>query len=154
MVIGIHDVCWEETNEKCNFPAINVVEENLKCDKSNKIIYQGRIIGTRNASPQVILDYINKWILFSSYDSNTISIQDDDNVYALRVDETCSPHLASPLDSNCTPELNMINVSDALTFIAIVLMIILMTILTMAHFINALKQNEINSINHRYKYIS
>ena len=155
MVIGIHDTCWEETlnNEKCNFPATNVLEETLKCQKSNKLIYQGRIIGTRNTSPGVILDYINKWIMSSTDDSSTISIKDGDTTYVLRVDKTCPSYLPSPKDSNCTPDLNnTITTSDVLSLMAIILMIIVMIMLTMAHFISALKYNEkYSTCNHNYK---
>ena len=154
MVIGIHSTCWEEAlnNEKCNFPATNVLEETLKCQQSNKVIYQGRIIGTRNASPGVILDYIKKWILFST-DDFAISIKDDDNVYNLRVDKTCPSYLPSPKDSNCTPDLNnTITTSDVMSLMAIILVILLIIMLTVTHFIKALKYNEIHSIyNHNYK---
>lgn len=154
MVIGIHSTCWEETlnNEKCNFPVTNVLEETLKCQQSNKLIYQGRIIGTRNTSPGVILDYINKWIMSSTGDSSTISIKDGDTTYVLRVDNTCPSYLPSPKDSNCTPDLNnTISTSDVLSLMAIILMIILMIMLTVAHFINALKYNEKYSCNYNYK---
>ena len=153
MVIGIHNTCWEQTaaiNEECNFPASNVVEETLKCQQSNKLVYQGRLVGTRRAGLRTIIDYINKWILFSS---DAISIRDDDNTYVLEVDKTCPPYLTSPLDPNCTPELNSITMStDVLSSMAIVAMIILMIVLTVGHFMNALKHNEISSINHTYNY--
>ena len=137
-------------NEECNFPASNVVEETLKCQQSNKLVYQGRLIGTTRAAPRAILDYINKWILFSS---DAVSIKDDDNTYVLEVDKTCPPYLASSLDPNCTPELNSITMSsDVLSSMAIVGMIILLIILTVGHFMNALKHNEINSINHTCNY--
>ena len=158
MVIGIHSTCWEEAvlnSEKCNFPATNVLEETLKCQQSNKAIYQGRIIGTRDASPGVILDYINNWISFSNDDSITISVKDGEDTYSLKVDKTCPSYLPSPKDPNCTPDLNnIITTQDLMSLMAIVLMIILMTTLTVAHFIIALKHNEINSTNQtcNYKY--
>ena len=154
MVIGIHSTCWEETalnSEKCNFPVINVMEETLKCQQSNKVVYQGRIIGTRNTSPGVILNYINKWVLFSNDDSGNISIEDDGNSYVLRVDKTCPSYLPSPTDSNCIPELNnTITTSDVLSLIAIIMMIIVMIMLTVTHFINALKHNEINIKSNKF----
>ena len=148
MIIGIHDTCWEETilnAKKCNFPVINVLEESLKCQQSNKVVYHGRITGTRSASPGVILDYINKWVLLSDDDSDAVSIKDGDNIYILRVDKTCPSYLASPSDSNCTPERdnNILTTSDVLSLIAIILIIIVMIMLTLAHFIKALKHNKI-----------
>ena len=154
MVIGIHDACWEETNnEKCNFPATNVLEETLKCQDSDKLIYQGRIVGTKNTSPGVILDYINKWIMSSTGDSSAISIKDGDTIYVFRVDKTCPSYLPSPKDPNCTPDLNnTITTSDLLSLMAIILMIILMIMLTVAHFISALKYNEkYPTCNYNYK---
>ena len=156
MVIGVHSTCWEETmpnNEKCSFPAINVLEETLKCQESNKVVYQGRIIGTKRTTPGIIIDYINKWILLSNDDSIAITIEDDDNTYTLSVDKTCPPYLASPLDSNCTPEVNNVNTTlDVLSLMAIVAMSAVMTMLIVAHFINALKHTEINSINYACNY--
>ena len=154
MVIGVHHTCWEETtanNEKCNFPASNVLEETLKCQQSNSVVYQGRIIGTSKTTPGVILDYIKKWILFFS---DGITINDDDNTYVLKVDNTCPPYLASPLDpNNCTSELNGTSaVSDVLSLMPIAAIIILMIVLTVGHFMNALKRNEISSINHTCNY--
>ena len=148
MIIGIHDTCWEETilnDKKCNFPVINVLEESLKCQQSNKVVYHGRITGTSSASPGVILDYINKWVLLSDDDSDAVSIKDGDNIYILRVDKTCPSYLASPSDSNCTPERdnNILTTSDVLSLIAIILIIIVMIMLTLAHFIKALKHNKI-----------
>ena len=148
MIIGIHDTCWEETilnSRKCNFPVINVLEESLKCQQSNKVVYHGRITGTRNASPGVIFGYIYKWALLSYDDSSAVSIKDDDNTYILRVDKTCPSYLASPSDSNCTPERdnNILTTSDVLSLIAIILIIIVMIMLTLTHFINALKHNKI-----------
>lgn len=154
MVIGIHNVCWKKTilnNERCNFPAINVLEESLRCQQSNKVVYQGRIIGTRHANPAVILDYINNWIMFPNDDSTTFSIEDDENIYTLRVDKTCPPYLASPSDSNCIPELTY-TMADVLPLMASGVMIIVMVILTVAHFINMLKQNKTNFVSHTCNY--
>lgn len=145
MVMGVYTGCWEETfdNEKCNFPVVNVMEDSLKCELSNKVVYQGRIIGTKTTSPGVILDYITKWILSSGDDSSTtIPIEDDENIYVVEVDKSCPPYLASPSDSNCTPELSVSNTSDILPpLMAIIMMIMMMTVLIVAHFTNILRKH-------------
>lgn len=155
MVIGIHSSCWEQTinSENCNFPVINVLEETLKCQQSNKVVYQGRIIGTGRASPGVILDYINKWILFSNDDSITIYIDDDDGgAYPVKVDKTCPPYLASPVDPNCIPKLHNAarTTSDVLSLMVIIVIIALLAILTVRHFFNVCKYNKTNHYTYKF----
>ena len=145
IVIGIYTTCWEEDTtgdtDKCHFPIVNMVEEDMRCDQSDKVVYQGRIIGTKSFSPGAIIDYINKWV--SSSNSQTISVDEDRaNVYNMGIDKTCPVYLASPTDPSCTPQVDVINIANVILIIVIVILMSSMIILLvqiLAYVIKSLK---------------
>jgi len=129
------------TTEKCHFPIVNMVEEDMKCVQSDKVVYQARIIGTKSFGPGIILNYIDKWL--SSSNNQAISIYEDRMaVYDMNIDKTCPVYLASPKDPSCMPQVDIIDITNVVLIIAIVILMSSMTVLlvqTLAYVIKSLK---------------
>jgi len=142
--MGIYTTCWEEEDmmggdtEKCHFPIVNMVEEDMRCVQSDKVVYQARIIGTKSFGPGIILNIIDKWL--ASSESQAISVYEDRTaIYDMDIDKTCPVYLASPNDPSCMPQVDVIDITNVVLIIVIVIVMSSMTILVVQTLVYVIK---------------
>ena len=138
----MYTTCCEDktgNTDKCYLPIVNMVDEDMTCDQSDKVVYRARIIGTRSLSPGKILEYIDKWV--SSSDSQ-ISVYEGrtNDAYNMDIDKACPVYLPSPTDPHCIPpQAHVIDINNVMLLIVIVIMMSSMTIVLLVYVINLIR---------------
>lgn len=81
-------------------PDATITDMQTQCnDEDAHLIYIGRIIGTKDLRPSILLGLLEDW-----KNKNTLILQESGE--SLMMDQSCPLYLSSPRDPNCVPKVN------------------------------------------------
>ena len=79
---------------------MTITDIQTQCNpEDSHLIYIGRIIGTKDLRPLVLLDLLKDW---TNKDTSVLQAAGE----SMMVDQSCPLYLSSPRDRNCVPEMD------------------------------------------------